>query len=54
MTLVVFTGLIGMLVAPGHLHPVLELTAGDMASLPAGACTTWHLTTPFKEFWVIA
>jgi len=33
--------------------PVLELTAGDIASLPAGARTTWHLTTPFKEFWVI-
>jgi uncharacterized cupin superfamily protein len=33
--------------------PVLELTAGDMASLPAGASTTWYLTTPFREFWVI-
>jgi uncharacterized cupin superfamily protein len=33
--------------------PVLQLAAGDMASLPAGARTTWHLTTPFKEFWVI-
>jgi uncharacterized cupin superfamily protein len=33
--------------------PVLELTVGDIASLPAGARTTWHLTTPFKEFWVI-
>ena len=33
--------------------PVLELTAGDIASLPAGARTTWDLTTPFKEFWVI-
>ena len=34
--------------------PVLELAAGDIASLPAGARTTWHLTTPFKEFWVIS
>src|SRR5215469_15415981 len=33
--------------------PVLELAAGDIASLPAGARTTWHLTTPFREFWVI-
>jgi uncharacterized cupin superfamily protein len=33
--------------------PVLELKAGDIASLPKGAQTTWHLTTPFKEFWVI-
>jgi uncharacterized cupin superfamily protein len=34
--------------------PVLELVAGDIASLPAGARTTWYLTTPFKEFWVIS
>jgi uncharacterized cupin superfamily protein len=34
--------------------PVLDLRAGDIASLPAGARTTWHLTTPFKEFWVIS
>lgn len=33
--------------------PVLELTAGDIASLPAGVRTTWYLTTPFREFWVI-
>jgi uncharacterized cupin superfamily protein len=33
--------------------PVLELKVGDIASLPKGAQTTWHLTTPFKEFWVI-
>jgi uncharacterized cupin superfamily protein len=33
--------------------PVLELTAGDIASLPAGARTTWYLTTPFREFWVL-
>ena len=34
--------------------PTLELTAGSIASIPAGAKTTWHVTTPFKEFWVIA
>src|ERR1700734_4107838 len=33
--------------------PVLELMVGDIASLPAGARTTWYLTTPFREFWVI-
>ena len=27
MTLVVFTGLIGLLIAPGHLNPVLAFTA---------------------------
>jgi quercetin dioxygenase-like cupin family protein len=34
--------------------PVLELKAGDMACLPKGAVTTWHLTLPFKEMWVLA
>jgi len=33
--------------------PTLELRAGDIASLPAGARTTWHLSLPFKQFWVI-
>jgi quercetin dioxygenase-like cupin family protein len=31
--------------------PTLELRVGDMASLPKGAVTTWHLTLPFKELW---
>jgi uncharacterized cupin superfamily protein len=34
--------------------PTLELAAGDMASLPAGIDTMWHVTTPFKEFWVLS
>jgi uncharacterized cupin superfamily protein len=34
--------------------PALELKAGDLASLPAGIDTTWHVTTPFKEFWVLS
>jgi ethanolamine utilization protein EutQ (cupin superfamily) len=33
--------------------PTIELAAGQIASIPKGAETTWHLTTPFKEFWVI-
>jgi uncharacterized cupin superfamily protein len=33
--------------------PTLELKSGDIASLPAGLETTWHITTPFKEFWVL-
>ncbi len=33
--------------------PTLELKAGDMASIPKGAETTWHLTTPFKDFYVL-
>jgi protoheme IX farnesyltransferase len=38
LTLVVFTGLIGLLVAPGHLHPVLALTAVLCIAVAAGAC----------------
>jgi heme o synthase len=38
MTLVVFTGLIGLLIAPGHLHPVLGLTAVLCIAVAAGAC----------------
>jgi uncharacterized cupin superfamily protein len=34
--------------------PTLHLRAGDLASLPAGRETTWHITAPFKEFWVFA
>jgi quercetin dioxygenase-like cupin family protein len=34
--------------------PTLELRPGVMASIPGGTETTWHLTPPFKEFWVIA
>jgi quercetin dioxygenase-like cupin family protein len=34
--------------------PDLDLKEGDMASLPKGAVTTWHLTLPFKELWVLA
>jgi uncharacterized cupin superfamily protein len=34
-----------------HGGPTLELKVGDMASLPKGAVTTWHLTAPFREIW---
>jgi uncharacterized cupin superfamily protein len=33
--------------------PTLELNVGDMASIAKGAQTTWHFTTPYKEFWVL-
>ncbi len=45
MTLVVFTGLVGLLVAPGYLHPVLGLTAVlciAVASGAAGAINMWY------------
>jgi uncharacterized cupin superfamily protein len=32
----------------------LELGVGDLVSLPPGVETTWHITTPFKEMWVLA
>src|SRR5215831_11056406 len=38
MTLVVFTGLIGLLIAPGHLHAVLAFTAMLCIAVAAGAC----------------
>jgi protoheme IX farnesyltransferase len=38
MTLVVFTGLIGLLIAPGHLNPVLAFTAVLCIAVGAGAC----------------
>ncbi len=38
MSLVVFTGLVGMLIAPGHLHPVLGFTAVLCVTVGAGAC----------------
>ena len=38
LTLVVFTGLIGLMVAPGHLNPVLGLTAILCITVAAGAC----------------
>jgi protoheme IX farnesyltransferase len=38
MSLVVFTGLIGLLIAPGHLHPVLAFAAVLCIAVGAGAC----------------
>jgi protoheme IX farnesyltransferase len=38
MSLVVFSGLIGLLIAPGHLHPVLAFTAVLCIAIAAGAC----------------
>jgi protoheme IX farnesyltransferase len=38
MSLVVFSGLVGLIVAPGHLHPVLAFTAILCITVAAGAC----------------
>lgn len=37
VTLVVLTGLVGMLIAPGHLNPVLQITAVLCIAVAAGA-----------------
>ncbi|HWX47370.1 MAG TPA: heme o synthase [Roseomonas sp.] len=37
MSLVVFTGAVGLIVAPGHLHPVLAITAILCIAVAAGA-----------------
>jgi heme o synthase len=45
MTLVVFSGLVGLLVAPGHLHPILAFTAVlciAVAAGAAGAINMWY------------
>jgi protoheme IX farnesyltransferase len=45
LTLVVYTGIIGLLVAPGHMHPVLAVTAIlciTIAAGAAGAMNMWY------------
>jgi uncharacterized cupin superfamily protein len=31
----------------------VTLGVGDAFTIPAGMTTTWHVTTPFKELWVL-
>ncbi|MFL5289165.1 MAG: heme o synthase [Rhodopila sp.] len=38
LTLVVYSGIVGLIVAPGYLHPVLALTAILCITVAAGAC----------------
>ena len=49
--LLVLEGEVRIEIADG---PTLELQPGDMATLPAGVETTWHLTkVPFKELAIL-
>lgn len=32
----------------------LDLGTGGIGSIPAGTETTWHITAPFREFWVLS
>lgn len=43
MSLVVFTAICGLLMAPGHLHPVLALTAVLCIAVGAGAAGTLNM-----------
>ena len=47
-TILVLQGAARIEIAGG---PTLDLRVGDLASLPKGAVTTWHLELPFKELW---
>jgi uncharacterized cupin superfamily protein len=48
-TIVVLAGSVQIEVEDG---PTLDLSVGDMASMPKGAVTTWHPSPDFKEVWV--
>jgi uncharacterized cupin superfamily protein len=48
-TIVVIAGSVQIEVENG---PTLDLSVGDMASMPKGAVTTWHPSPDFKEVWV--
>ncbi len=48
-TIVVLAGSVQIEVENG---PTLDLSVGDMASMPKGAVTTWHPSPDFKEVWV--
>jgi uncharacterized cupin superfamily protein len=48
-TIVVLAGSAQMEVENG---PTLDLSVGDMASIPKGAVTTWHPSPDFKKVWI--
>ena len=50
-TFMILEGAVRIEIAGGA---TLDLEAGGVASLPAGTETTWHITVPFREFWVLS
>src|SRR6266404_3761032 len=42
MSLVVFTALVGLLIAPGHVHPMVAFTALLCIAVAAGALNMWY------------
>jgi uncharacterized cupin superfamily protein len=48
-TIVVLAGSVRIEIENG---PTLDLSMGDMASMPKGAVTTWHPSPDLKEIWV--
>jgi uncharacterized cupin superfamily protein len=48
-TIVVLQGTVRIEIEGG---PTLELSAGDVASMPRGARTWWHPSPDFKEVWL--
>ena len=47
-TVVVLEGAVRIEIEGGK---TLVLGAGETASLPSGAVTTWHITAPYRELW---
>ena len=52
MSLVVFTALTGLVVAPGHLHPVLALFA--LVCIAVGAGSAGALNMRRRSRWTLA
>jgi uncharacterized cupin superfamily protein len=50
-TIIILEGAVRIEIVGGA---TLDLKKGDIASLPKGAETRWHVSAPFKEMWVIA
>jgi uncharacterized cupin superfamily protein len=48
-TIVVLAGSVRIEIENG---PTLDLSTGDMASMPKGAVTTWYPSSDFREVWI--